>query len=120
MNMCAAPISADDRERWVAVCTQDRLAVQQIVCATIAGVGILIIRDGERIIACERTCPHEQADLARGHVADGRLHCPHHRASFSLATGQVSAGWSSRPLRRFPVRLDETQVWIDTEGWEQR
>ena len=119
MNMCAAPISADDRDRWVAVCTRDRLAAQQIVCATVAGVGVLIIRDGENVLACERACPHEQADLSRGHIADGRLHCPHHRASFSLTTGEVSAGWPSRPLRRFRVRLDDVQVCIDIQASEQ-
>ncbi len=116
MNMSAAPISVDDRERWVAVCTRDKLATQQIVCATIAGVGMLIIQDGEKVVACERVCPHEQADLSRGNVTDGRIHCPHHRASFSLTTGHVSAGWSIRPLRRFHVRLDEGKVWIDTQA----
>lgn len=111
--MCDALISADNGDRWVAVCTRDRLAAQTIVCARVADIGILIIREGDKVFACERACPHEQADLSRGHVAQGRLHCPHHRASFGLASGDVSPGWPSRPLRRFPVRLDDVQVWVD-------
>jgi len=113
MNMCDAPISVDDGDRWIAVCTVDRLTAEAIVCSKVANIGILIIRDGDIIHACERACPHEQADLARGHVTNGRLHCPHHRASFNLATGDISPGWPSRPLRRFPIRIDDGQVWVD-------
>lgn len=119
MNMCDAPILADDRDRWVAVCSRERLAAQKIVCIRLADRGFLIILDGGQVIACERACPHEQADLGRGHVADGRLHCPHHRASFSLTTGDVSPGWPSRALRRFPVRIDDTQVWLDKKACER-
>jgi 3-phenylpropionate/trans-cinnamate dioxygenase ferredoxin subunit len=114
--MCDALISADSGDRWVAVCTRERLAVQQIVCAKVASVAILVVQDGDTIIACERACPHEQADLSRGHISGGRLHCPHHRASFSLATGDISSGWPSRPLRRFPVQCDDLQVWVDTQA----
>src|SRR3954463_4909577 len=116
MNMCDALISADDPDRWVAVCSQARLAAQKIVCVTVAGVAILVFQDEDAIIACERTCPHEQADLSRGYISGKRLHCPHHRASFSLANGDISPGWQSRPLRTFPVRFNETQVWIDAQA----
>ena len=113
--MCDAPILADSG-RWVAVCSREGLAARRIVCATVAGLGILVVQDGDTVVACERACPHEQADLSRGHLSGGRLHCPHHRASFSLDTGDVSPGWPCRPLRRFGVRLDATDVWIDTRS----
>lgn len=113
--MCDAPISADSGDRWIAVCTREQLAIRNIVCTKVANVAVLVVQDGDTIIACERACPHEQADLSRGHISDGRLHCPHHRASFSLVTGDISAGWPSRPLRRFPVRFDGVRVWIDSQ-----
>lgn len=106
----------DSGDRWTAICTRERLASQTIVCVTVNGTSILVVQDGSRIVACERACPHEQADLSRGHIAGGRLHCPHHRASFSLTTGDVSPGWPSRPLRQFPVRVDGTHVWIDSHS----
>jgi nitrite reductase/ring-hydroxylating ferredoxin subunit len=29
----------------------------------VGSADVLLVRDGERIAACERACPHEQADL---------------------------------------------------------
>ncbi|MDB5501825.1 MAG: ferredoxin [Tardiphaga sp.] len=112
--MSDAPISAGEQPgRWVAVCARERLTQHRIVCATIAGVGLLVVADGDQVHACERACPHEQADLSLGRVADGRLYCPRHLAWFDLTDGHISPGWPSRALRRYPVRIAEGHVWVD-------
>jgi 3-phenylpropionate/trans-cinnamate dioxygenase ferredoxin subunit len=113
--MSDGPILADDGDpaRWVAVCARERLTEQKIVCVKVAGIGVLIVQDGEGIYACERACPHEQADLSLGRVADGRLHCPRHLAWFNLADGTMSPGWPSRDLRRYPVCESDAQIWVD-------
>jgi 3-phenylpropionate/trans-cinnamate dioxygenase ferredoxin subunit len=102
-----------EEARWVEVLPLDGLANQDIVCVRVEAVDLLLVRDGERIIACERICPHEQADLSLGRLKDGRLFCPRHLASFDLEDGQVSAGWPSRPLRRYPARTGNGRIWID-------
>jgi 3-phenylpropionate/trans-cinnamate dioxygenase ferredoxin subunit len=100
-------------EKWSAVCSLDRLASQQILCVRVDGTDLLVIKDGRQFYACERACPHEQADLGLGRVADGQLYCPRHLAWFSLVDGRISPGWPSRPLRRYPLRIEAGQVWID-------
>jgi 3-phenylpropionate/trans-cinnamate dioxygenase ferredoxin component len=96
----------------------ERLADGIIVCARVNVVDVLLVRDGERVFACERACPHEQADLSLGRIVDGRLLCPRHFASFDLNDGHISAGWPSRPLRRYPVRIEDGQVWVDAAAAE--
>ena len=113
MNMCGAPISAGDDAQWIAVCAVDLLQNRQIVCVTVSGVALIVIRDGGAVYVTERTCPHEQADLGRGHVVDGRLHCPRHLAWFDLASGAISPGWSSRALRRYTAKIHDETVFID-------
>ena len=98
---------------WTAVCPVSSLVEQIFVCAKIRGTEVLLIWDKDRAIACERACPHEQADLGRGRLSNGRLLCPRHAASFDLDDGSISAGWPSRPLRIYPVRIAGGQVWID-------
>jgi 3-phenylpropionate/trans-cinnamate dioxygenase ferredoxin subunit len=107
-------ISGD--ENWIAICPLDRLAHQTILCVRLGTVDVLLVRDGERVFACERACPHEQADLGLGRVADGRLFCPRHYASFDLHDGHISAGWPSPPLRRYAVLLKDGQILINAEG----
>jgi 3-phenylpropionate/trans-cinnamate dioxygenase ferredoxin component len=101
---------------WTSVCPASRLAEQTFVCARVGKAEVLLIRDGDRVVACERVCPHEQADLSGGHLSNGRLSCPRHAASFDLADGTISAGWPSRPLKIYPVRIVEGHVWIDVQA----
>lgn len=110
--MCGGPILAGD-DSWVAVCAVDRLTGQAIVCASAAGVALLVVRDGDRLYACERACPHEQADLSLGRINDGKLYCPRHLAWFDLEDGRISPGWPARDLRRYPVRIADGVVQVD-------
>lgn len=118
--MCGRPISVDDAairpvgHGWIPVCDLSRLRAESIV--RVAGLDMLVIWNDGEVTACERACPHEQADLGLGHVAVGRLVCPRHAASFDLRDGAITAGWPSPPLRLYPVRVTAEQVWIEAEA----
>ncbi len=108
--------AADSEAKWMPVAKLDQLISQTFVCARVTNVDLIVIWNEGRIVASERWCPHEQADLGCGHASGGRLFCPRHAASFDLCDGQVSYGWPSRPLRMYPVRIADGQVWIDVEA----
>ncbi|GJD31753.1 hypothetical protein PMNALOAF_3016 [Methylobacterium adhaesivum] len=118
--MCAKPISeanpasAADGARWVHACGRDALASRGLVPVFVAGRHLLLVQDGTTLFAVERACPHEGADLALGHCAAGRLHCPRHQAWFSLTDGAVSPGWSFRGLETFATRHvgDDVEIRI--------
>jgi 3-phenylpropionate/trans-cinnamate dioxygenase ferredoxin subunit len=111
----APPTTAlSSEEKWTTVCRLSRLISQTIVCARVTGVDLILVWSEGRVVACERVCPHEQADLGLGHVSGGRLFCPRHAVSFDLNNGQISYGWPSRPLQVYPVRIEDDQVWIDS------
>jgi nitrite reductase/ring-hydroxylating ferredoxin subunit len=103
-------------EKWMPVCGVSRLISQTIVCARVTGVDLILVWNEGHVVACERMCPHEQADLSLGHLSGGRLCCPRHAASFDLRDGQISYGWPSRRLRIYPVRIKDDQVWINAEA----
>ncbi|WP_368039702.1 Rieske (2Fe-2S) protein [Tardiphaga sp. vice352] len=56
--MSGGPILAAE-PGWVVVCKAERLRDQPMICTKAAGVALLVIRDGDRLYACERACPHE-------------------------------------------------------------
>src|SRR5258707_7846026 len=91
-------MATSNSAKWVAICPSDRLAHQTIVCVRLEAVDLLLVRDGDRIFACERACPHEQADLGLGRVTDGRLFCPRHLASFDLHDGKCFRGMAEPTL----------------------
>jgi 3-phenylpropionate/trans-cinnamate dioxygenase ferredoxin subunit len=105
-----------DEGNWVAVCGLDRLIAQKMLCTQVTGIDLILIWTEGRAVACERVCPHEQADLSLGHVSAGRLFCPRHAATFDLRDGRISAGWPSRSLKMYPVRADGDQVWVDADA----
>ena len=96
----------------IVVCGVDVLIGAQIVPVPAGDRQLLIVRDGDRIVACERACPHEQADLALGRCSNGKLFCPRHYASFDLRDGTVSAGWTVRPLRLYPVTIRAQNIFV--------
>lgn len=67
--------------------------------------------DGE-LVAFDGACSHAGGPLGQGHVADGRLECPWHRATFDLRTGAPCGGPARKALRRYPVRVDEGTVLV--------
>lgn len=99
-------------ERWIAVGEAESLKLRTTNRLRVEGVDLLLIWHAEKFRACERACPHELADLALGRIAGGRIHCPHHMASFDLTNGKVSPGWSCGGLLLYPVRVEDGQVWI--------
>ncbi|MEE7439083.1 Rieske (2Fe-2S) protein, partial [Methylobacterium oryzae] len=44
----------------------DLLGDRDLLTVTAGGRRLLLVRDGARIVAAERACPHEGADLALG------------------------------------------------------
>ena len=96
----------------IAVCSVQASIDAPILPVRAGDQQLLIIRDGDRIVACERACPHEQADLAHGRCARGRLFCPRHYASFDLRDGTVSVGWTVRPLRLYAVTVRAQEIFV--------
>jgi len=96
----------------VVVCALSDTIDQPILPVTVGRAQLLVIRDGDRLVACERACPHEQADLALGRCADGKLYCPRHYAWFDLSDGHISPGWIAPALRLFPVKVRDGRVVV--------
>ena len=97
----------------IAVCSVQASIDAPILPVQAGDRQFLVIRDGDRIVACERACPHEQADIALGRCANGKLFCPRHFAWFDLTDGTLSGGWVTRPLHLYPVTVRAQKVFVE-------
>ena len=75
---------------------------------------LVLVRQGERILALHDTCAHAGGPLSEGRVADGTIQCPWHASRYRLENGHVVSGPSVYDQPAYEVRAREGG------GWEAR
>jgi nitrite reductase/ring-hydroxylating ferredoxin subunit len=75
---------------------------------------LVLVREGERILALHDTCAHAGGPLNEGRLVDGTIECPWHASRFRLADGAVTLGPSVYDQPAYEVRAREGG------GWEAR
>ena len=78
-------------------------------------IGIVLVRQGERVHAMGARCAHAGGPLDQGWVVDGTIVCPWHGSQFNLETAQPVTGPSTCPQPRYEVRLRDGQVELRRE-----
>jgi nitrite reductase/ring-hydroxylating ferredoxin subunit len=96
---------------FIRVGTLDELRNRRrLVIGTPAGA-VLIVADGDDVIALDNRCPHMGFPLHRGSIEDGILTCHWHHARFDLRSGSTFDLWADDvPLR--DVRIVDGEVWV--------
>src|SRR5919204_6494613 len=82
----------------------------RIVISTPTGA-VLVMGEGEDVIALDNRCPHMGFPLHRGSIEDGILTCHWHHARFDLRSGSTFDLWADDVPAR-TVRVIEDQVWV--------
>ena len=78
----------------------------------IDGVGVVLHRDGDDILAVGEYCPHLAAPMSDGWVDRGRVVCPWHGSRFECRTGGVLKGPATAPLPSYPTRIRDGVVEV--------
>jgi nitrite reductase/ring-hydroxylating ferredoxin subunit/uncharacterized membrane protein len=75
---------------------------------------LVLVRQGERILALHDACAHAAGSLSEGKLVDGVIACPVHDSRFRMDTGHVVRGPSVYDQPAYEVRAREGG------GWEAR
>jgi len=78
-------------------------------------IGIVLVRQGERVHALGARCSHAGGPLDQGWVLNGKLVCPWHGSSYDLETGEPATGPGTCPQPRYEVHLRDGTVQIRRE-----
>lgn len=84
------------------------------VKATLGINQLVLVRQGEKILALHDACAHANGSLSEGKVIDGTIACPVHDSRFRLESGHVTRGPSVYDQPAYEVRPREGG------GWEAR
>ena len=69
--------------------------------------------DGE-LFAIDDSCTHQDASLSEGWLEGCLVECPVHSAFYDLRTGQPTGPPAKRPVRTYPVVVEDGVVFVDT------
>ena len=75
---------------------------------------LVLVRQGERILALHDVCAHAGGPLSEGKLVDGQIECPWHYSRYRMANGDVTRGPSVYHQPAYEVRAK------DGGGWEAR
>ena len=73
-------------------------------------IALFRLQDG--IYAIDNSCSHEYSPLCEGMVVNDDVYCPKHGSRFDIRTGAVKEMPATRPVRTFPVKVENGYVYV--------
>ncbi len=99
---------------FVKVGTKSDIVAGEVKAFEIDGRSVVVANlDGLNFYAIDNLCTHDNGPLGEGILADGMVECPRHGARFDVKTGAVKALPAVRPVRTYPVKVEENDVLVD-------
>jgi len=76
---------------------------------------IAVYRLNDGFYATDDTCTHAEASLAAGDVdlEECAVECPYHGSFFDIKTGHVLSLPASKPLKTYPVKVVNDEVFVE-------
>lgn len=98
---------------WCRVGDLSLFADRVMVPVRIGEHRLILYRADGKILASNRRCTHQGADLLRGYFDGHTIECPVHQGRFDVCTGAALNAPASEPLKTYPVRVVEGQVEVE-------
>lgn len=84
--------------------------------AEVGGEALVLLKDGERILATSATCTHVGGPLDEGELDGTCVTCPWHASVFDLRDGTVVHGPAASPLHTYETRIQDGTVQVRAEA----
>lgn len=98
--------------KFVAVATMADLPRNTMKEVEVFGQRVVIANTGQEIVAFARACPHAGQPLHSGKLRGRKVICPRHGYIWNVCTGEPIEPVDEDILPRYPVRIEEGQVWV--------
>lgn len=73
--------------------------------------------DGE-FYALDDVCTHDGWPLGYGRLYGDQIECPRHGARFDVRTGRVTRMPAVRPIKTYPVSVEDGSIYVEIEEEE--
>ncbi len=89
----------------------DTLAEDEMHAFDANGLRLLLVRAEGKHYVIDEMCSHEDYSLALGCIKGSRIKCSLHGSYFDLASGEALDEPADEPIRTYPVKVEDGQVW---------
>lgn len=103
---------------FVAAARLETVTENRVHCVEVAGVRLVLCRVDEAVYAVENQCSHADATFDKGRVRRHKLLCPLHGAIFDVRDGSVLSAPAFRPIKSYPVQIEDGQVHVKLDVQE--
>ncbi|HUX90357.1 MAG TPA: non-heme iron oxygenase ferredoxin subunit [Gallionellaceae bacterium] len=97
---------------FIAVAAADELKPAQMKRVLVDGKKLLLCNSQGTLYCVDEMCSHEDYSLYLGCIKDGKIKCSLHGSYFDLTTGQPTCEPAETPIRRYPVKVENGQIWV--------
>ncbi len=73
---------------------------------------VVLLRQGEEVLAYTPICPHANGDLTYGAIYDGTVECPLHGWRFNLRSGECVDPAGGQSIRVYPAKIEDGTVCV--------
>ena len=113
VNHTAWEAGSEDYEAVMAVDAVQENTLHRVL---VAGVPVVLLRQGESFYAIAATCPHAGGPLDEGPLTGDVVTCPWHGSRFCMRDGKRITGPTTVDAPRYDVKLDQGQVMLKRVG----
>jgi nitrite reductase/ring-hydroxylating ferredoxin subunit/uncharacterized membrane protein len=103
-------------EDYEAVLPLERVEENKLYRVPVAGVPVVLLRQGLQFYAISATCPHAGGPLDEGTLQEDVVECPWHGSRFCMRDGRVLTGPATMNAPRYDVRVRKGQVELKRIG----
>lgn len=99
-------------EEWTDALAADELSGTEPVSVQVGETPVMLVSDGEQVLALNDRCSHRGCSLASGEIEGGAVVCPCHGSRFDLRSGAVLQGPATAPQPVFKTRTREGRIEV--------
>jgi 3-phenylpropionate/trans-cinnamate dioxygenase ferredoxin component len=110
-------MSASERavDGFVRVAAEADLPPNTLLSVDVGEFKVCLAHADGRIYAFRDNCTHRDFPLSAGEIDDGTIECTWHGARFDMASGRATRLPAIKPVRTYPVRVEDGEILIGLE-----
>lgn len=97
---------------WQALVEASEVEEDDVICVHSGGRSLAVFNIEGDFYVTDDCCTHQEASLSDGYLQDDTIECPRHQGVFHVPTGKPMAAPVTEPLRVYPARVHDGQVWM--------